>query len=126
MCRDLCSLAGACLVVLSYPDLAVVYERTRMTKLSLPYIPGFLAFRYVRRFIDAHCYPAATVCVYPQPCSSNGCRFAWAQLPRPPTTLCVLTLCCLPVRSINSECPALLDLLSELRSEPSNPVPQVL
>ncbi len=38
--------ACACLVVLSFPDLKVVYECSRMTKLSLPYISGFLAFRF--------------------------------------------------------------------------------
>ncbi|XP_051888976.1 endonuclease V-like isoform X1 [Pristis pectinata] len=37
--------ACASLVVLSYPDLKVVYEECRMVCLTAPYIPGFLAFR---------------------------------------------------------------------------------
>eukprot|EP00042_Codosiga_hollandica_P043181 m.406568 g.406568 ORF g.406568 m.406568 type:complete len:288 (-) comp56497_c0_seq1:74-937(-) len=39
--------ACACLVVLEYPSLQVVYEDFEMVKLTLPYIPGFLAFREV-------------------------------------------------------------------------------
>ena len=39
--------ACVALVVLSYPDLQVVYERYKMVKLTLPYIPTFLAFREV-------------------------------------------------------------------------------
>lgn len=35
------------LVVLSFPDLNVVYEDFRMVELTVPYIPGFLAFREV-------------------------------------------------------------------------------
>ena len=34
-------------VILSYPDLKVVYEKYVMVKLNLPYIAGFLAFREV-------------------------------------------------------------------------------
>jgi len=37
--------ACASLVVLSYPELKVVWETERMVQLTLPYIPGFLAFR---------------------------------------------------------------------------------
>ncbi|XP_067914483.1 endonuclease V-like isoform X3 [Heterodontus francisci] len=37
--------ACASLVVLSYPDLKVVYEECQMVCLNAPYIPGFLAFR---------------------------------------------------------------------------------
>ncbi|XP_032900137.1 endonuclease V isoform X2 [Amblyraja radiata] len=37
--------ACASLVVLSYPDLEVIYEECRMVCLNAPYIPGFLAFR---------------------------------------------------------------------------------
>ncbi|XP_078427291.1 endonuclease V-like isoform X3 [Cetorhinus maximus] len=37
--------ACASLVVLSYPDLKVVYEECKMICLDTPYIPGFLAFR---------------------------------------------------------------------------------
>ncbi|XP_072098187.1 endonuclease V-like isoform X2 [Mobula birostris] len=37
--------ACASLVVLSYPDLKVVYEECQMVCLTAPYIPGFLAFR---------------------------------------------------------------------------------
>ena len=39
--------ACATLVVLTFPELEVVYERTRMITLTLPYISGFLAFRWV-------------------------------------------------------------------------------
>ncbi|KAI8080397.1 endonuclease V-domain-containing protein [Thamnidium elegans] len=39
--------AVACLVVLSMPDLKIVYKQFLETKLYLPYIPGFLAFREV-------------------------------------------------------------------------------
>lgn len=39
--------ACACLVVLSWPDLKVLHEKMEMVKLTLPYIPGFLAFREV-------------------------------------------------------------------------------
>jgi len=41
--EDACSS----LVVLSFPDFEVVYESFEMVKLTLPYIPGFLAFREV-------------------------------------------------------------------------------
>ncbi|XP_060700456.1 endonuclease V-like isoform X4 [Hemiscyllium ocellatum] len=37
--------ACASLVVLSYPDLKVIYEECQMVCLTAPYIPGFLAFR---------------------------------------------------------------------------------
>lgn len=39
--------ACASLVVLSYPDFKVIYQRFEMVKLDLPYISGFLAFREV-------------------------------------------------------------------------------
>lgn len=38
-------IACAALVVLSFPSLDVVYQRHALVRLSLPYIPGFLAFR---------------------------------------------------------------------------------
>ncbi|XP_019371153.1 PREDICTED: endonuclease V isoform X1 [Gavialis gangeticus] len=37
--------ACASLVVLSYPDLQVLYEDCREVAVSAPYVPGFLAFR---------------------------------------------------------------------------------
>ncbi|XP_055509821.1 endonuclease V-like isoform X2 [Leucoraja erinacea] len=37
--------ACASLVVLSYPDLEVIYEECRMVCLNAPYVSGFLAFR---------------------------------------------------------------------------------
>lgn len=40
------------LVVLSYPDLEVVYEDYAMVKLKFPYIAGFLAFREVDFLVD--------------------------------------------------------------------------
>ncbi|KJE98069.1 endonuclease V family protein, variant 2 [Capsaspora owczarzaki ATCC 30864] len=39
--------ACASLVVLSFPEMKVVYENFEMVELTLPYIPGFLAFREV-------------------------------------------------------------------------------
>ncbi|KAG1302863.1 hypothetical protein G6F64_010569 [Rhizopus arrhizus] len=39
--------AVACLIVMTMPDLQVVYKRFLETKLYLPYISGFLAFREV-------------------------------------------------------------------------------
>ncbi|KAK7486440.1 hypothetical protein BaRGS_00022364 [Batillaria attramentaria] len=39
--------ACAALVIVSFPDLKVVYRRLEMVKLTAPYIPGFLAFREV-------------------------------------------------------------------------------
>nr|XP_048285292.1 endonuclease V isoform X5 [Myodes glareolus] len=41
------SRACASLVVLSYPELKVVYEDSRMVRLKAPYVSGFLAFREV-------------------------------------------------------------------------------
>ncbi|KAF2072127.1 hypothetical protein CYY_006546 [Polysphondylium violaceum] len=37
--------ACACLVVLEYPTMKIVYQDIEFIKLELPYIPGFLAFR---------------------------------------------------------------------------------
>lgn len=39
--------ACAALIICSYPDYEVVYESFKHVKLTLPYIPGFLAFREV-------------------------------------------------------------------------------
>mmetsp|Transcript_6718 Transcript_6718/g.16669 ORF Transcript_6718/g.16669 Transcript_6718/m.16669 type:complete len:415 (+) Transcript_6718:50-1294(+) len=39
--------AVAAVVVLSYPDLELLYERCATFKLTVPYMPGFLAFREV-------------------------------------------------------------------------------
>ncbi|XP_023067380.1 endonuclease V isoform X3 [Piliocolobus tephrosceles] len=39
--------ACASLVVLSYPELEVLYEESRMVSLTAPYVSGFLAFREV-------------------------------------------------------------------------------
>eukprot|EP01127_Copromyxa_protea_P003108 TRINITY_DN12978_c0_g1_i1.p1 TRINITY_DN12978_c0_g1~~TRINITY_DN12978_c0_g1_i1.p1 ORF type:complete len:243 (-),score=54.72 TRINITY_DN12978_c0_g1_i1:166-894(-) len=53
--------ACASFVVLSWPELKVLHERMEMVKLTLPYIPGFLAFREVsflnnliKRFSEEH------------------------------------------------------------------------
>ncbi len=43
--------ACAAYVILSYPDLKVVYEDYQMVKLTGPYIPGFLAFREVEHLV---------------------------------------------------------------------------
>ncbi|XP_016286221.2 endonuclease V isoform X2 [Monodelphis domestica] len=45
--------ACASLVVLSYPELEVLYEEHRMVNLTAPYISGFLAFREVSFLVDA-------------------------------------------------------------------------
>ncbi|XP_066237578.1 endonuclease V isoform X5 [Saccopteryx leptura] len=45
--------ACASLVVLSYPDLEVVYEDCCMVSLTAPYLSGFLAFREVPFLVDA-------------------------------------------------------------------------
>ena len=39
------TIACACLVVLNYPAGEVVYEDLIITEMTIPYIPGFLAFR---------------------------------------------------------------------------------
>ncbi|XP_068607396.1 endonuclease V-like [Brachionichthys hirsutus] len=41
------------LVVLSYPDLEVLYEDSQMVALAAPYITGFLAFRECSFLLDA-------------------------------------------------------------------------
>ncbi|XP_034043480.1 endonuclease V-like isoform X2 [Thalassophryne amazonica] len=45
--------ACAQLVVLSYPDLEVLYEDSQMVALTAPYIAGFLAFRETPFLLDA-------------------------------------------------------------------------
>ncbi|XP_019939534.1 endonuclease V isoform X3 [Paralichthys olivaceus] len=45
--------ACAQLVVLSYPDLEVLYEDSQMVTLTAPYIAGFLAFRETPFLLDA-------------------------------------------------------------------------
>ncbi|XP_019499845.1 PREDICTED: endonuclease V isoform X4 [Hipposideros armiger] len=45
--------ACASLVVLSYPELEVLYEDCRMVSLTAPYVSGFLAFREVPFLVDA-------------------------------------------------------------------------
>jgi len=44
--------ACAALIILSYPDLKVVYEDLQMIKLTAPYVPGFLAFREAPFLVD--------------------------------------------------------------------------
>ncbi|GAB1297146.1 Endonuclease V [Apodemus speciosus] len=44
--------ACASLVVLSYPELKVVYEDSRMVDLKAPYVSGFLAFREVPFLVE--------------------------------------------------------------------------
>ncbi|XP_060027814.1 endonuclease V isoform X8 [Erinaceus europaeus] len=48
-----CARACASLVVLSYPELEVLYEDNQLVSLSTPYVPGFLAFREVPFLRDA-------------------------------------------------------------------------
>lgn len=45
--------ACACLVVLSFPELEVLYEDLTLVHLKLPYIPEFLAFREVGFLVEA-------------------------------------------------------------------------
>ncbi|XP_062979262.1 endonuclease V [Elgaria multicarinata webbii] len=45
--------ACASLVVLSYPDLEVLYEDSRMVAVRAPYVAGFLAFREVPFLVEA-------------------------------------------------------------------------
>ena len=42
------NIACAAYVLLSYPELEIVYEKYEMVILDGPYIPGFLAFREVK------------------------------------------------------------------------------
>ncbi|XP_047401181.1 endonuclease V isoform X15 [Sciurus carolinensis] len=44
--------ACASLVVLSFPELEVVYEESQMVNLTAPYVAGFLAFREVPFLVD--------------------------------------------------------------------------
>ncbi|XP_053308836.1 endonuclease V [Spea bombifrons] len=52
-CKEDDKIACASLVVLSYPDLKVIYEDFHMVALSAPYVAGFLAFREVPSLADA-------------------------------------------------------------------------
>ncbi|XP_069606900.1 endonuclease V [Ranitomeya imitator] len=45
--------ACASLIVLSYPDLEVIYEDYQMVTLDAPYVAGFLAFREVPSLVEA-------------------------------------------------------------------------
>lgn len=44
--------ACAGLVILAWPSLEIVYKSFKMVKLTLPYIPSFLAFREVDHLVD--------------------------------------------------------------------------
>lgn len=44
--------ACACLIVLSFPELKVVYEDLTMVHLSSPYVPEYLAFREVEFLVN--------------------------------------------------------------------------
>ena len=44
--------ACASLIVLNYPELEVVYQDFERVTLTLPYIPGFLAFREAKFLVD--------------------------------------------------------------------------
>ena len=44
-CKKDKDTAVSCYVVLSFPELEVVYKAHEIVKLTGPYIPGFLAFR---------------------------------------------------------------------------------
>ena len=49
--------AVACLVVLNFPKLEVVYENYMEVTMTVPYIPGFLGFRYVYLIIYYNIWP---------------------------------------------------------------------
>ncbi|XP_040100709.1 endonuclease V isoform X1 [Oryx dammah] len=51
--KDDSGSACASLVVLSYPELEVLYEDCRMVTLTAPYVSGFLAFRELPFLVDA-------------------------------------------------------------------------
>lgn len=44
--------ACAGIVILDYPDLDVVYEKYEMVEVKTPYIPGYLAFRYLNFYVN--------------------------------------------------------------------------
>ena len=46
------TIACSALVVLSYPDLKIVYSRCKMIEIDEPYVTGYLAFREVKFFVD--------------------------------------------------------------------------
>ncbi|XP_069808182.1 endonuclease V isoform X2 [Dendropsophus ebraccatus] len=47
------TIACASLIVLSYPDLEVIYEDCQMVTIDAPYVAGFLAFREVPSLVEA-------------------------------------------------------------------------
>ncbi|XP_056404164.1 endonuclease V isoform X2 [Hyla sarda] len=47
------TIACASLIVLSYPNLEVIYEDCQMVILDAPYVAGFLAFREVPSLVEA-------------------------------------------------------------------------
>ncbi|OCT62648.1 hypothetical protein XELAEV_18043733mg [Xenopus laevis] len=47
------TVACASLVVLSYPELEVIYEDCHMVTINAPYVAGYLAFREVPVLVDA-------------------------------------------------------------------------
>ena len=53
--KDNPNIACACLIILSFPDLKIVYQKCEMVELHLPYIPSFLAFReveHLKKLVD--------------------------------------------------------------------------
>lgn len=50
------SIACATLVVLDFSTLEVVYEDYASVKLTIPYVPGFLAFREVLYMNPISCF----------------------------------------------------------------------
>lgn len=44
--KDDDSVGYACMVVMTYPDMKVVYKDSLFVKIDAPYCPGFLAFKY--------------------------------------------------------------------------------
>lgn len=47
------NVARAAVVVLSYPDLAILESRVARRKVSFPYVPGYLSFREVPAILSA-------------------------------------------------------------------------
>lgn len=69
------SMACGTLVVLDLQTLEAVYEDSSVVRLSVPYVPGFLAFREVHFFKPIYCsfvYSTANSCDNSQLNKENG------------------------------------------------------
>lgn len=65
--------AVACLVVLDYPSMTLVHSSFKQVVLTLPYIPGYLAFREVEPLLALlHDLKTANPDIYPQAILVDG------------------------------------------------------